>query len=213
MEEKQLAKQPKLYQAISMQKAKRLGQELNKFLESNSLVIEIASKKYVPVEGWQFTGMQLGLTEVVLSCEPVAPFDDEKEIKYKAVVEVINQSGTIISRGFAWCSNKEGKKKSFEEYAIASMAQTRAIGKAYRNILGWVVKMGGYEATPAEEIDKDKMETDLSKAKQKVLKVLNDNGLTSSLEMVNKIHEITGKRIIDTIDDANKVIFSFKGED
>ena len=32
------------------------------------------------------------------------------------------------------------------------MAQTRAIGKAYRNIIGWVIKLSGYEPTPAEEV-------------------------------------------------------------
>ena len=39
-----------------------------------------------------------------------------------------------------------------DEYAILSMAQTRAIGKAFRNLIGWVIKMAGYESTPAEEM-------------------------------------------------------------
>lgn len=34
-----------------------------------------------------------------------------------------------------------------------SMAQTRAIGKAYRNILAWIIRAAGYEPTPAEEMD------------------------------------------------------------
>lgn len=209
MENDKTTKQPQLFQAISMGRAKKLGDELTKFLKTNDLIIEIAGKKYVPVEGWQFTGMQLGLTQVVVSCEPVAPFENEKEIRYKAEVEIINRSGTVISRGFAWCSNLEGKKKSFEEYAVASMAQTRAIGKAYRNILSWVVKMGGYEAMPAEEANRETLETDLSKAKHKVLKVLNDNNIIDSTDMLDKIEQVTGKRVIETIDDANKVIRSF----
>jgi hypothetical protein len=66
---------------------------------------------------------------------------------------IINlKTGEIISRGFAVCSNKEGKKKSFDEYAVLSMAQTRAIGKAYRNVIGWTMKLAGYETTPAEEM-------------------------------------------------------------
>jgi hypothetical protein len=43
------------------------------------------------------------------------------------------------------------RKKSFDEYAILSMAQTRCLGKAYRNLFGWVMRMTGNEATPAEE--------------------------------------------------------------
>jgi len=34
------------------------------------------------------------------------------------------------------------------------MAQTRAIGKAYRNVIGWVIKLAGYEGTPSEEMVK-----------------------------------------------------------
>ncbi len=40
-----------------------------------------------------------------------------------------------------------------DEYAILSMAQTRAVGKAFRNQLAWLMKAAGFEATPAEEMD------------------------------------------------------------
>jgi hypothetical protein len=40
------------------------------------------------------------------------------------------------------------------------MAQTRAIGKAYRNLLAWLMKAAGFEATPAEEMDFDHSKTD-----------------------------------------------------
>jgi hypothetical protein len=58
-----------------------------------------------------------------------------------------------VSVGIAICSNKEGSKKFFDEYAILSMAQTRAVGKAFRNQLAWLMKAAGFEATPAEEMD------------------------------------------------------------
>jgi hypothetical protein len=61
-------------------------------------------------------------------------------------------TGNVVGRGFATCSNKEHTKKSFADYAICSMAQTRAVGKAYRLALGWLMKAAGYEATPAEEM-------------------------------------------------------------
>lgn len=190
------------YQRITLDQAKKLGNELKKFLEDNNLTIEIAGKNYVPVEGWQFTGMQLGLTEIVKSCEPV----ESEEIKYKAVVEVINQQGTVVSRGYAWCSNKEKKKSSFEEYAIASMAQTRAIGKAYRNILGWIIKLGGYEPTPAEEMDRETMETSLAKAKQKIVKKMKEQGIDDSTSMMATIQQAIGKDVVETIDEANTVL-------
>jgi hypothetical protein len=71
-----------------------------------------------------------------------------------SIVEVVRLTdGLVLSRGYAVCSNKEHSKKRFDEYAIASMAQTRAVGKAYRNILAWLMKAAGFEATPAEEMD------------------------------------------------------------
>lgn len=197
-------KKPILYQKLGMARAKKLANELAGFAKQNNLQIEIAGKQYMQVEGWQFIGTQLGLTDVVQSIERIP--SEDNEVKYRAEVTIINQHGTIISRGFAYASNKEKKKTSFEEYAVASMAQTRAIGKAYRNFLAWIVKMAGYESTPVEEIDRDKMETDLAKAKQKVLKALNDAGITDATHMISRIEDITGKTVIETVDDANKVI-------
>jgi hypothetical protein len=63
------------------------------------------------------------------------------------------RSQHTVGAGFAICSNKESGKKFYQEFAIASMAQTRAIGKAYRNILAWIIRAAGYEPTPAEEME------------------------------------------------------------
>lgn len=209
MDNKKAEKSPVLYKKLGMTQAKRLANDLVKFVKQNGLSANIAGKDYLQVEAWQFIGTQMGLTDVVISCEPVAPFEDSAEIKYKSVVEIINQNGTVISRGFAWCSNKESKKKSFDEFAVASMSQTRAVGKAYRNFLAWIVKMAGYEAMPAEEADKDKLEQDLAKAKRNVLKTFNDNGITDSSAMMDRIDKVLDKRTIDNIDEAHKVMESF----
>lgn len=206
MDENKITKPVKQYQAITLGKAKKMANELTNFLEANKLVMNIAGKKYVPVEGWQFVGeTQMGLTNIVANCERVDTADP-KVVAYRAMVEVVNQQGTVISRGFAWCSNTEKKKKTFEEYAIASMSQTRAIGKAYRNILSWIVKMGGYEATPYEEMDKDSAETELANAKRDVLKSFNEAGITNSTEMIEIIEKVTGKSVIENLDDAMVVI-------
>jgi hypothetical protein len=69
-----------------------------------------------------------------------------------AKAEIVNSKDEVLSVGYAICSKSESKKSSFDEYAVLSMAQTRSIGKAYRNLIGWVMKMSGYESTPAEEI-------------------------------------------------------------
>ena len=125
---------------------------LKQHIVRQNLYVAISGKNYAYVEGWQFAGGLLGLYPRVESVENLS---SDKEIKWKATVEIVNiKTDTIISTGFALCSNKENKKKTFDEYAILSMAQTRAIGKAYRNLIGWIMKLAGYEATPSEEMAK-----------------------------------------------------------
>lgn len=125
------------------------AEELKKFIVKQNLFTNIQGKNYVNVEGWQFAGGNMGLFPVVESCERL---DRENEVAYKASVALYSGE-RIISRGIALCSSKERSRTNADEYVIASMAQTRAEGKAYRLILGWLMKVAGYEATPKEEID------------------------------------------------------------
>ncbi len=123
---------------------------LKNYITRNNLSVKIVGKDYVMVEGWQFAGGLLGTFPRIVN---VVNLSTKEEIKWQAQVEIVNiKTNQVISTGFAVCSNKEGKKSTFDEYAILSMAQTRAIGKAYRNVIGWVIKLAGYEGAPAEEM-------------------------------------------------------------
>lgn len=125
---------------------------LANYIKRNNLSVKIVGRDYVMVEGWQFAGGLLGTFPRIANVENMS---SSQEIKWKAQVEIVNiKTDKVISTGFAICSNKELKKKTFDEYAVLSMAQTRAIGKAYRNVIGWVIKLAGYEATPGEEMTK-----------------------------------------------------------
>lgn len=206
-EEKQVTRVQTFNIKPSLTATKKLVNELMKYVEDNKLVANIAGKKYLQVEAWQFTGSQLNLTAIVTSVEDVSV---ETVPIYKATVEVYhNPTGQLVSRGFALCSKKESKKSSFDAYAIMSMAQTRAIGKAYRNILAWLPKLAGYEGTPAEEISdavKESMETELAKIKQDLVATFKENGITKSTDMINIINSVLGKDTIDNADDAFAVI-------
>lgn len=129
----------------------QLAKELTKFVVDNRLTTNIKGKEYVNVEAWQFIGTSMGIFPVVESVEHI---QRDAEICYQATVSLLNvHSGQIVGRGVAFCSNKEQGKKYFDEYAIASMAQTRSVGKAYRLAFGWLMKAAGYEPTPSEEMD------------------------------------------------------------
>ena len=128
-----------------------LAKDLAKFIKDNKLTTNVQGKEFVNVEGWQYAGSRLGIVPIV---EHVINVSSEAEIKYQAKVTLYDlHRGVTVGAGFAVCSNKESGKKFYQEFAIMSMAQTRAIGKAYRNILAWIIRAAGYEPTPAEEMD------------------------------------------------------------
>ena len=118
----------------------------------HGLFTPIADKNYVHVEGWQFAGGLLGTYPRISGIENLSAGTEKKWMARAEIVRM--KDGVVIGFGAALCSNLETKKRSFDEYAVLSMAQTRAIGKAYRNSIGWVMKLAGYESTPAEEMVK-----------------------------------------------------------
>src|SRR5690348_14246780 len=138
------------YDLAKPTQAIQVAQVLQKFVKDNNLTANIQGKQYPLVEAWTFAGSQFGLIPIVKTLECLSgsnPMTGDSEIKYRAEVEVMNVgTGMIVGRGIAICSNKEYSKKKFDEYAIASMAQTRATGKAFRIPLGWLMKASGFEA-------------------------------------------------------------------
>lgn len=148
-----MQKKPKVesYDIAKSDETLHLAIDLAKFIKENRLYQNIQGKEYVNVEGWQYAGSRLGILPVV---DHVINISTDDEIKYQAKVNLLDlRSQQVVGAGFAICSNREQGKKYYQEFAIASMAQTRAIGKAYRNILAWIIRAAGYEPTPAEEMD------------------------------------------------------------
>jgi len=140
----------KVQQSFAIDKPAQMIQAakiIKNYIIKNGLSVKIANKDYVMVEGWQFAGSLMNLFPKVAKVEKI------EENKWIAQVDLINRrTKEVISTGFALCTKAEQKKATFDEYAILSMAQTRAIGKAFRNVIGWIIKLAGYEPTPAEEI-------------------------------------------------------------
>lgn len=128
----------------------KFATNLKELIVQNRLSTPIQGKQYVNVEGWQIAGAFTGTLPIV---EKVEDLSVGTHYKYRAEVSLQDKDGNKVGYGVAICSNKEKGKQRFDEYAVASMAQTRAVGKAYRMKLGWLLKIAGYETTPAEEMD------------------------------------------------------------
>ena len=58
----------------------------------------------------------------------------------------------MIGAAEAECMRDEKRWCTADDYAVRSMAQTRAASKALKMPLGFVFAMAGYETTPAEEM-------------------------------------------------------------
>jgi hypothetical protein len=73
-------------------------------------------------------------------------------------VEARTLDGRIIGAAEAECLRSESTWKSRDDYALRSMAQTRATSKALGSVLRFVVTLAGYSGTPAEEMPGEKQE-------------------------------------------------------
>lgn len=151
MQEKSLATKQN-YDLASIDQMTKMANVLKQHIIKNKLYTSIVGKNYAHVDGWAYAGGLMGIFPRVTKTENLSQGNEKK---WKADVELVRmKDGVVMGFGTAICSSAETKKKSFDEYAILSMAQTRAIGKAYRNTIGWVMKLAGQEATPAEEMVK-----------------------------------------------------------
>jgi len=115
--------------------------------------------EYVTVEGWEVLGTFLGIVPVTTTIAEIKN-DKGRIVGYRARATLYQNpiiendeivGGTVIARAEAQ-ANRDGFQKDL--FAMESMAQTRALGKAYRMGLAWVMKMAGFEGTFAEDMPK-----------------------------------------------------------
>ena len=126
--------------------ATRVANALKSVLESQNLIQTISGNNYVTVSGWSTLGTMIGIRVDIISVEP---FPTKARYGYKAKVELVDGRGNKVGEGEA-IATSSGRQK--EEHAVYSMAITRAVGKAFRLSLAWIMELAGYSSTPYEEM-------------------------------------------------------------
>ena len=161
---------------------KAFAKPLQEYILANKLTTKISDREWVNVEGWQFCGAAFGIVSKTIACVAINT-GKEDEYCYEATVELLNlRTGAQVGRVSAICSNTENSKRYYQKYAIHSMAITRATSKAFRMLLGFIVKHAGFEVTPADEMDEVSYETELKAATQQISTLNNKvNMLTKQL--------------------------------
>lgn len=126
-------------------RATSVATALRDVIEKQGLISNIQGKKYPKCEAWTLCGTMLGIF-------PVLCWSRQVENGWEARVEARTRSGEIVGAAEAQCLNTERNWSNRDDFAVRSMAQTRATAKALRMPLGFVMSLAGYQATPAEEM-------------------------------------------------------------
>jgi len=74
---------------------------------------------------------------------------------WKATVTAQTRSGEVVGRASALCLRSEERWRKADEYAICSMAQTRATSKSLKAPLGFIMQLAGFNPTPEAELSTD----------------------------------------------------------
>ena len=154
---------PELPMSVKVGVATNVANCLSDLIKSQGLVKKGLNKKdpeaeYVLVEGWEVLGTMLGIVPITEIVEPIC--NDKGKVRgYKARAYLyrnpVMENGKIIGGTLIATTEASATVEGFQKdtASMMSMAQTRALGKAYRMALSWIMKMAGYEGTPAEEMN------------------------------------------------------------
>lgn len=124
--------------------ATEVATTLNEVIQTQGLAVNIQGNNYVTAEGWNCLGTMLGTYARTEYVEKI-----EKPKGYKARVSIM-QGENVLATAEA-IATYGGFQKTPQ--AVYSMSQTRAMGKAYRMCFSWIVKLAGFQPTPAEEME------------------------------------------------------------
>lgn len=157
----------KLEQFVDFRSPKAITEfikDAKKFIEGNNLLVKQGDDAFPTVEAWQYIGENMGIFAMVNSVEilespdeltPQRPDGKTKRVtrcRAEVTLHALDDNSQILGQGFAVCSSEEAFFSDADESAVFSMAQTRAIAKAYSNRFRWLMPLAGLKPTPSEEM-------------------------------------------------------------
>lgn len=122
---------------------------LTTILREQNLVVNIQGSEHVLVEGWTLLAGMMGHSVGTTGTRPV---EVDGKPGFIAHAEVYDQSGNVVGSADGICTRGERAWSKRDDYALSGMAQTRAISRACRQRFGFIVRLAGYNPTPAEEM-------------------------------------------------------------
>lgn len=129
-------------------KAREVANALAPIVDTLKLFNMISGRKHVRAEGWTTMIAMLGVFPQTEYARKTA----DSPLTYEARILLKTMDGKVVGAGEAICSAAERNWAGRDEYAIKSMAQTRAVGKACRLSFSWIMALAGYDPLPLEEV-------------------------------------------------------------
>ena len=134
----------------AIENARTKASILAEIVEEQELYTVIQGKKHLHVEAWKTIGKGYGLSPQIEWTRPI------ESGGWEARCIFTDLAGEQVGSGEAECGTYgDGPWVDRASYAQRSMAQTRAISRAGRNCLDWVVVLAGFSATPFEEMPRE----------------------------------------------------------
>jgi len=165
-----------------LEEARRAAVALRGVIDQTEAVVVIGTSRHLKSEAWQTLGHFYGLAARTPDDKTrFVTYGDVRGFEVTAELYHIS-SGKVVSEATAMCLNDEEKWGTRTKYEwrseggkrhrvavgsenvplfqLRSMAQTRAISRVHANALKWVVVLGGWSPTPAEEVENQNIPAD-----------------------------------------------------
>lgn len=144
---------------VKMAKAISIANFCGKVIANKKLYMDLRGAKYVYVRGWKLIANAVGLVPEIDSEKLKIERETRQEsgvttriLRVYAVAYLVDREGRKFGHATAVCSSEEKNWAGRDETAIIGMAQTRAIGRACKNALDWLVTLAGFADVPVEEV-------------------------------------------------------------
>lgn len=126
-------------------RASAIAASLADVIRDRDLSVRLGGREHVTIEGWTLLGSMVG---VFADIEYTQRTPDGWEARARAV----RLDGARFGAVDAQCTRSESNWRERDDFALRSMAQTRAASKALKAPLGFIMRLAGYDPTPAEEM-------------------------------------------------------------
>lgn len=136
--------------AVVLERATGVADALAGVIEKQKLYATISGKKHITVEGWTLLGSMLGVFPEIEWTRKTTDAKGADAWEARCVARTL--AGAVVGAREAMCSRSENRWKNADDYAVRSMAQTRATSAALAAPLRFIVVLAGFAGTPEAEM-------------------------------------------------------------